>query len=92
MEAGYSVPEQERSRFTVVYLKDNKAEIVEIHEIEMNGWMLYKCFVLPFKRVYYFGWEHNAELPEWIDMENERESDDAALLCVELLRYKRPAA
>jgi len=77
--------------FTLTYVKHHQAEVVEIHEIDMEGWTLFECFVLPVYDVHYFSWNEETARPEWINMDDGF-TEDVELLAKELWLFKTKAA
>ena len=84
--------DHDHNDFTIAYVHGHETEFVEVHVIDMDGWLLYECFILPSYKTYYFGWDENAENLEWIDLEKEQATDEIKILCSELVKYKQRAA
>lgn len=78
--------------FTIVYASTQATKLVEVHVTDMDGWLLYECFVLPSYDIHWFSWDQGADTPEWIDMENEELNEELSILCSELSKYKQVAA
>ncbi len=64
-------------------------QTVEIHEIDMSGWVLFECFMHPAQTVVYIGWDEEAQAPEWIDMEEGMMPEYATLLTGAIQQFKR---
>ena len=79
-------------KFTLVLFRGNATELVEIHQVDMDGWMLYECYLLPSYELHCFSWDEEAEELQWLNMENEPLTEEIATLRTELSKYQRPAA
>jgi hypothetical protein len=62
--------EKEISYFITRLPVGNTLQTVEIHEVDMCGWKLFECFLQQSDTIIYIGWDEDASVPEWIDMED----------------------
>ena len=70
---------------------NNISQTVEIHEVDMSGWVLFECYLHPAETVVYIGWDEDAHAPEWIDMEEEVLPEYIPLLTNAILQFKKSA-
>ena len=83
--------EEENNCFILAFFNGTKTSIAEIHQIDMDGWQLYECF-LQGEKVHYFGWDDNAQHLEWINIAEEESDEIISLLQDELVKYRKLVA
>jgi hypothetical protein len=70
---------------------NNISQTAEIHEVDMSGWVLFECYLHPAETVVYIGWDEEAHVPEWIDMEDDVLPEYIPQLTNAILQFKKGA-
>lgn len=74
--------------YTILFHQNNSDTFVEVHESEMDGWLLFECFFLPSYEVCYFTWNDEETVLEWMNLAKEEITEKEKILGEELGRRK----
>jgi len=80
--------EKELNFFITRIVADGILQTAEIREIDMDGWVMFECFLHPAQTVVHLSWDEDAHEPEWIDMEDDAPMEYASQLCEAIQRFK----
>lgn len=77
-------------RYTIQFTSNGVNHVAEVHEIFMEDWVLFECFLQPDDLVGYLAWENDAPAPEWVDSEAGINAEQAAALIAAITERRKP--
>jgi hypothetical protein len=78
------------TRYSISFSSGGSLKYAEIHEIYMEDWTLFECFLLPGHLLGYLSWDNDAAAPEWIELEAGISEADADALIAAIIDRRNP--
>jgi hypothetical protein len=75
--------------FLVSYSFEDALFLAEVHEIDMSGWTLFECMMLPSLEVIYLAWNSDMKAPEWKEVNGGKLPNHMPALANAILKKKQ---
>ena len=80
--------EKEIQTFTLNYSFKNDNKEVEVHEIDMDGWILFECFMQPCNSLIQIVFDLDTQTFQCLDINAEDDEEHALFLSEKVMQYK----